>query len=108
MAWLAASRASCRCAAESFTEIGIFANGTRSGGSNMPSRNRATNRRASARSISASEIAPAFTSSTSVLYSVPHVRSVPAFTAATAAPPIVGVNLWFRWMSPTAPQSLTT
>ena len=56
----------------------------------------ATNRRASARSISASEIAPAFTSSTSVLYSVPHVGSVPAFTADTAAPPIVGANLWFK------------
>ena len=74
----------------------------------MPSRTRATKSRANARSISASVMRPAFTSSTSVRYSVPQVRSVPALTAATAASPSVGVNLWFRWMSFTAPQSLTT
>jgi hypothetical protein len=74
----------------------------------MPSRKRAVKSRASERSSSASPRRPAFTSSTSERYSPPHVRSVPALTAATAAPPSVGVNLWFSWMSFTAPQSLTT
>ena len=74
----------------------------------MPRRTRATKSRSSERSISASVMRPAFTSSTSVRYSVPQVRSVPALTAATAAPPSVGVYLWFWWMSFTAPQSLTT
>ena len=59
-----ASRASCRCALESFSEIAIFENGTRSGGSNMPRRTRATKSRCSERSISASVMRPAFTSST--------------------------------------------
>ena len=49
-----ACRASWRCAAESFSEYGILVYGTRSGGSNMPRRIRATKRRSVARVISAS------------------------------------------------------
>ena len=45
MASRSAFRASCLCAFESFSEIGIFENGTRSGGSNIPRRNRATKSR---------------------------------------------------------------
>ncbi len=103
-----ASRASSRCALESFSEIAIREYGTRSGGSNMPRRTRAANSLLSERSISASVMRPAFTSSSRLRYSVPQVRSVPALTAATAAPPSVGAYPWPRKMSLTAPQSLTT
>ena len=87
----AASRATSRWALESFSAMEIVEYGTRSGGSNMPRRIRATKSRSTARSISASVMRPAFTSSTSVRYSVPQVRSVPALTAATAASPSVDV-----------------
>ena len=108
MAFLSASRASCRWGAESFTEYGILAYGTRSGGSNMPSRMRASNSRSAERVISVSVMVPALTSSSRLLYSPPQVRSVPALTAATDAAPCVATYLWFRKMSPIAPQSLTT
>ena len=82
-----------RCSAESFSEYGILENGTRSGGSNMPSLKRAMNRRSSDRSISASVIRPLFTASTSERYSLPQVRSVPAFTATAEASAAVGLVL---------------
>src|ERR1043166_1352489 len=47
----------------------MAAYGTRSGGSNMPSRKRAVNRRVTARSRSGSPRSPAFTASASVAYS---------------------------------------
>ncbi|MNI45185.1 hypothetical protein D3C73_996010 [compost metagenome] len=81
----AAFRASASCAGAWFTDAGIRAQRTRSGGSNMPSRIRAANRRVTASSISASLIRPCRTAAGSVAYSWPHSSSVPFLTANAAA-----------------------
>ena len=105
---LAASSASCLCSAQSFTEIGICAYGTTSGGSNIPSRIRASKSRTSARSMSSSVSRPFSTANVRAAYVHPQFRSQPAFTASAAASSAVSTSRWCRQMSPMAPQSETT
>src|ERR1051325_5908801 len=73
-------RARTRWDESSSTVIGIRAHFTCSGGSNIPRRNRATNRRTSDVSISCSLIKPWFTASIRLAYPVPqvHVTDRPA------------------------------
>src|ERR1035441_4581237 len=85
----AASSASAWWASESTTDMGMRANGTRSGGSNMPRRRRAVSRRRTAVSMSASAISFCSSAGSNAEYSFPQSRSVPALTARAAptAPP---------------------
>ena len=81
----AALRASASCSADWFTLYGICAYGTRSGGSNIPSRNRVSINRVTATSIACSVIRPSASAFFSARYVVPHSRSHPRCTPSAAA-----------------------